>query len=98
MTIKSWVRLPSSWIKRSGLANMKWKSGGEGADNVAALITLTAIAHAADEDTGVARATYDELCVSTSLSRAKLSNGLQVLHQLKILEPVPEGRSTHGLV
>jgi hypothetical protein len=57
MVIKPWVRLPSAWIKESGLADMKWKPGGEGSDNAAALMALTAIVHAADEETGVARAT-----------------------------------------
>jgi hypothetical protein len=99
MTIKPWVRLPSAWIHGSGLANMKWKSGGEGSDNIAALMALTAIAHAADEETGGARATYDQLCALTGLSRAKLSNGLQVLDRLEILKPGPEGfRSTYRLV
>jgi hypothetical protein len=98
MAIKGWVRLPSAWITEGGLANMKWKSGGEGSDNTAALMALTAIAHAADEETGVARATYDQLCASTGLSRAKLSNGLDILNGIKVLEPGPERlRSTYRL-
>jgi hypothetical protein len=82
---------------RSGKHEMEVR--GEGSDNTAALISLTVIAHAVDEETGVARATYDQLCASTGLSRAKLSNGLDILNQIKVLEPGPESlRSTYRLV
>jgi hypothetical protein len=98
MTIKPWVRLPSGWIARGRLTSLQWQSGGEGSDNTAALMVLTAIAHVADEDTGIAHATYDQLCAATVLSRAKLSNGLQVLDRLEILNPCPDGlRSTYQL-
>jgi hypothetical protein len=97
MAIREFVRLPSVWILTGGLANLKWKSGGEGADNVAALMALTAIAHGADQEIGIARATYDQLCDATGLSRAKLSNGLQLLERLEIVKPGPD-RSTHQLV
>jgi hypothetical protein len=41
------------------------------------------IAHAADQDTGIARITYDHICDVAGLSRAKLSNGLDVLKRLQ---------------
>jgi RIO-like serine/threonine protein kinase len=91
-----WVRLPSEWIRARNLTAMKWKSGGNGSDNTAALMTLVAIAHTADES-GVAHATYDQLCAATGLSRAKLSNGLEVLNDLKVIERRTNGRSTYRL-
>jgi hypothetical protein len=99
MAIDFWVRLPSAWIDDKGLTKLTWKSGGEGADNVAALMTLTAIAHAADQETGISNLTYDALCNSTTLSRAKLSNGLDVLkYNLQVIETPPEAaRSTYQL-
>ena len=83
---KHWVRLPSKWILDYGLSSLPWKNGGEGADRIAALMALTVIAHSADEDTGVARVTYDQFCEATYLSRAKVSNGLDVLQHLKVIK------------
>jgi len=93
-----WMRLPSGWIERGGLAQLSWHYKGKGSDNTAALMALTAIAHGANEDTGVARVTYDQLCEVTGLSRAKLSNGLEVLKNIKVVESgAPKPRSTYGL-
>jgi hypothetical protein len=93
------MRLPSGWIDRHDLKQLSWHYRGKGADNIAALMALTAIAHAADEDTGVARITYDRLCEVTELSRVKLSNGLNVLKRIKLVKPGPdEARSTYQLV
>jgi hypothetical protein len=98
MALKEWVRLPSRWIDAGGLTDLPWRHGGGGADNIAALMALTVIAHAADSDTGVANVTYDHTCDVTGLSRAKLSKGLEVLTQLKIVRPSKHARSTYKLV
>lgn len=99
MAIDPWVRLPSAWIDEGRLADLAWKPGGDGSDNTAALMALTAIAHAADRESGVARLTYDDLCGSTGLSRAKLSNGLDVLRRTEVIAPGPAAaRSTYQLV
>jgi hypothetical protein len=97
MPFNKWVRLPSSWINQGDLRRLRWASGGEGSDNTAALMALVAIAHRADEENGVARLTYDELCTATGLSRAKLSNGLDLLERIRVVERTPEGRSTYKL-
>lgn len=77
---KEWVKLPSEWIDDGGLRAFKWGGpGGDGANNTAALMALIALAHHAEEQTGHVRLTYDELCVLTGLSRAKLSKGLEIL-------------------
>ena len=60
-------------------------------------MTLTVVAHHANEENGIARLTYDELCSATGLSRAKLSNGLDVLERIGVVNRTPEGRSTYEL-
>lgn len=97
MMLKKWVRLPSRWIENEGLAKLRWSVAGQGANNIAALMALTAIAHSADGDTGVAKTTYDELCAATGLSRAKLSYGLDVLENLQVIERLEQGRSRYRL-
>ena len=99
MANRDWAPLPSAWINDHGLTKLQWKPGGEGSDNIAGLMALTAIAHAADAASGVARLTYDNLCASTGLSRAKLSSGLDVLKSIRVVEQAPEStRSTYQLV
>jgi hypothetical protein len=98
VAIRQWVPLPSQWINDGGLAALRWKHGGEGANQIAALMALTVIAHAADSDTGMARMTYDQLCATTLLSRAKISKGLDVLERIEVIEREPDdARSTYKL-
>lgn len=93
------MRFPSGWVDRHGLRQLSWHYRGKGADNIAALMALTAIAHAADEETGVARITYDKICEFTELSREKLSNGLNILKRIEVVKPGPDdARSTYQLV
>jgi hypothetical protein len=65
---------------------------------VAALMALTVIAHRADQETGTVRITYDELCDVTGLSRAKLSNGLDALERIHVVERTFAGRSSYKLL
>jgi hypothetical protein len=98
MVVSEWVRLPSAWIDKGGLAELSWKSGGEGADKIAALMVLIALAHAADQTSGVARRTYEHIGAATVLSRAKIANGLTVLRRSNLIQPGPEeARSTYRL-
>jgi len=93
-----WVRLPIGWIAHHRLKEFKWANSGPGADQVAALMTLVAIAHCADQETGRARLTYDELTKRACLSRAKLSRGLAVLQERKLITRRADGlRSDVGL-
>ncbi|GAB4072304.1 hypothetical protein KHC28_01420 [Ancylobacter sonchi] len=96
MALPAWIKLPSGWITGGGLRSFRW-SGGTGADHTAALMALAAIAHRIDRETGVASATYDTLCMATSLSRAKLSDGLDILAEQQLIERTPNGRSTYRL-
>jgi hypothetical protein len=50
-----WVRIPVGWIASHGLKDFKWVNSGPGADQVAALMTLVAIAHCADQEIGAMR-------------------------------------------
>lgn len=98
MENREWVRLPTKWINDYGLTDLSWQYGGAGADNIAALMALTVIAHATDADTGLARVTYDHFSASTGLSRAKVSKGLDVLERIKVVEREPgEARSVYKL-
>jgi hypothetical protein len=92
---RQWVRLPTGWIEQGGLQEFRW-SKGNGSNNVAALITLMVIAHHADDETGMARLTYDAICKTSGLSRPKLSAGLQVLLEREIIQRAV-GRSTYRL-
>jgi hypothetical protein len=98
MALREWVYLPSKWIEAGGLKQLRWGGAGtQGADNTAALMALTAIAHHADVESGLARLTYDQLCMITGLSRAKLADGLDVLEKIKVISRAPNGRSTFQL-
>jgi hypothetical protein len=97
VTLRQWVRLPSKWIEEKGLRHLRWSSL-QGANHVAALMALAAVAHHADDETGRTRLTYDQLCNAVGLSRAKLAGGLDVLERLHVVQRAPEGRSTFQLV
>ncbi|QUD86241.1 hypothetical protein [Phenylobacterium montanum] len=94
--MQDWVRLPTDWIQNRGLAEFRW-AGGFGSDNAAALMTLVALAHRADQQHGVSMVTYDTLTCATQLSRAKVSAGLSVLEDHRVIARGVEGRSTYAL-
>lgn len=94
MAMKDWVRLPSEWIEGGGLREFRWADAG--ANNTAALMTLIAIAHHADDRHGVAKLTYDDFNTLISLSRAKISSGLGLLEERGIIEDLGR-RSTYRI-
>jgi hypothetical protein len=96
MPMRSWVRLPSGWINEMRLKELRWASG-DGSSNVAALMVLTVIAQNADETDGVAQLTYDQFQTATGLSRAKISEGIEVLCSLKIIVRSKTRRSIYKL-
>ena len=97
MAMMNWVRLPTGWIEQRGLRSFTWKAG-EGANGIAALMVLTALAHQADPETGgLVKATYNTLANATQLSRAKLSEGLKVLEARGLITKEPRGQSTYQL-
>jgi len=88
-----WVIMPSEWIRNGGLKKFKW-AGESPSDNTAALMTLAPILHRADRETGLAKLTYDDLQLATTLSRSKISAGLEMLEHRKLIERGHDGRST----
>lgn len=90
-----WARLPSRWIEMRGLLGFRWRE--EGADALAALMTLLVIAHHADKETGIARLTWDDLALCTGVSRAKLAAGLSRLDAQQLVQREPAGRSSFRL-
>jgi hypothetical protein len=97
MAMKRWVRLPSTWINQMKLREFGWGPAGGGSSDTAALMTLTAIAHNADEKHGVARLTYDDFYDTTGLSRLKISKGLDALEALGVIQRAHDRRSTYRL-
>jgi DNA-binding transcriptional ArsR family regulator len=91
-----WVRLPTNWIMMQGLRNFTW-GGSMGSSHTAALLTLIAIAHRSDQQTGLSRITYDLLSEATGLSRTKVANGLDVLEEQQLVERSANGRGTYRL-
>ena len=96
MARRKWVNLPSTWIEEHGLKTFKWKDGGS--DNTAALMVLIVIAHHAEAGTGIAKVTYEDLHAATSISRAKISRGLNLLEDRGIIKRWQDGRSSFQLV
>jgi DNA-binding transcriptional ArsR family regulator len=95
MPMREWVRFPTAWIvEDNGLERLRW-SGPRRSDNIAALMLLAVVAHHADDQTGIARVTYDRLAVATGLSRAKISGGLAVLEQAGLILREVDGRSSY---
>lgn len=92
--LPEWVKLPNAWIEKGGLRKFRWDRG-LGADNIAALMTLSIIAHHMRPADGIAHVTYDDLATKASLSRAKVSNGLAIIEGRGLIEREPEGRSTY---
>lgn len=95
MQKKPWIKLPTEWIRRYGLKDIKWgKEGGSSA--TAGLMILVALLHRVEgEDTGVARATYDALCEATGLSRTKVADGLRYLEMKQFITREPNKNSIY---
>jgi DNA-binding transcriptional ArsR family regulator len=94
--ILPWVMMPSNWINEGGLKEFRWASE-VGANNIAALMAFAPILHCTDRKSGISRLTYNDLELATSLSRTKISAGLDILTQRNLIEREPEGRSTFGI-
>lgn len=83
---QAWVKCPTKWIvEDNGLLKLKAIKGSTSA-NIAALMCLTIILHHADQETGLARVTYDQFEQGTGKSRSTVSSGIQKLMRLKLIE------------
>lgn len=92
--MNKWVRLPTTWMldrTMPPLNNYRW-SGIEKSDNIAALMLYICIAQQTsqrdDEPTvfGMVSLSYSQLCVLTSLSRAKVSAGINILSRDRLVD------------
>jgi len=90
-----WVKFPAHWIESKGLQAFAWAGDNRSAET-SALMCLVVIAHQADRATGTAKVTYDEFQVITSLSREKISDGLQLLCKRQIITR-PQPNSVYEL-
>lgn len=97
MPLNTWVKLPTAWIEAGGLKSFRWGQG-EGSAGIAGLMVLMALAHHADQQTGVVRLTYDSLMTATGLSRTKISHGLGALEERAIVVRTESRRGEYQLV
>ena len=82
MALPIWVRLPTQWIEAGGLKQYSWATTG--VEGLAALMCLWVVAHHADQETGMARLTYDDFHTATGLSRTTISGGLGILEERNV--------------
>lgn len=104
--MEAWAKFPTRWIvQQKGLISIEWrkyKSNG-----IAALLVLIALAvkrnldnknRQAGDDASVVMATYDDIQELVSISRIKVSKGLALLLELKVIERVENNRSSYRMV
>jgi hypothetical protein len=95
MALEHWRRFPTWWIEEHRLKEFTW-THGRGADHTAALMLLAVVVHHAD-DSGSVQLTYDQLCLATCLSRAKVSAGLKILCEKDLLARHKDRQSVYAL-
>ncbi|RYG89855.1 MAG: hypothetical protein EON59_01010 [Alphaproteobacteria bacterium] len=95
MKLPQFTKMPLAWINDGRIKKFRWAS--EGSDNLAALMTYLVILNHVDAESGIARVTYDRIVEAGSLSRQKVSAGLDILQRRKMITREPEGRSTIGV-
>lgn len=91
--MKEWKKMPSFWIRDKEappLKNFKWDSTG--ANQTAALILYIVLVHHANDEPsknfpglGFCSLSYSELGDIAGLSRAKISAGLNILYDMKLI-------------
>ena len=91
----TWAKMPSGWIESGKLGSLNWKAWGT--EGIMALRTYIAIAQRIEDNnaTGTVRATYDELCQATCLSRTSLAKGLRRLEEVDLVECKVRGRRSY---
>ena len=97
MKMKQWVKMPPDWTTDGSLRSFKW-SGGDGSASTAALMAYAALLHRMDDASGEVKATYDQLCATCSISRAKLSAGLRALEDRELIETIPKRNSRYSVL
>lgn len=93
--LKDWVRVPTFWLRNKEtplLRSFSW-SNGDGGDHIAALMLYIALNQQTPNKEIKVRLTYEQLCLITSLSRAKVSAGIQFLEKICLIQIEKKGRS-----
>lgn len=92
----TYVRVPTDWIRDQGnplLHAFSWK-GKDKAGHIAALMLYIAMNQNVPEKIGAhVKLTYTELSDITSLSRAKVAEGLKFLEETGLVKTEKQGRS-----
>lgn len=82
----NWRKLPTWWIEQENcLINFRWRSGGGGANEIAALMCLILLVHTSESADKDVRITFDEFMEVLSLSRAKVTEGLKILIKRELI-------------
>lgn len=91
----TWAKMPSAWIEKGRLGEISWKDYGT--EGIMALRAYIAIVQRIEvgNSTGTVKATYDELCLATNLSRTSLAKGLQHLQNLGLVQRYSGGKRSH---
>lgn len=93
--LKEWVRMPTSWLRNKNtplLRSFSWSKGDCG-NHTAALMLYIALNQQTPNKEIKAALTYEQLCLITSLSRAKVSAGIQFLEKIGLIQIEKKGRS-----
>ncbi len=89
-------KMPSQWIHEGGLIPFSW-GNAMGSDNLAALMVYLALVHRADGDTGEISMTYNALEAACSISKTKVSAGLNILYGRGLIDKDLEKQSKYWL-
>lgn len=83
-----WSKLPTWWIEteRDILPEFKWKSGGIGSNETAALMCYILLVHRTSGQDIDVRITYFDFMDTLSLSKAKVAEGLKILRDRGIID------------
>lgn len=92
MKLPDFTKMPIAWIDDGRIHKFQW--GKEGSNNLAGLMVYLVILNHLDAENGIAHVTYSQIAQAASLSRQKVSSGLDILEKNEMIVRRPEGRST----
>lgn len=92
--LRPWGRFPSEWVNEKKLKDLKWSKfraqGGAG------LRLYLILAHRLqDDEDGIVHASYDELMTAANLSRQSVSDGLDCLGAIGVIDRGIAGRGSY---
>lgn len=84
--MNDWVKMPTKWLQDKNtlpLRNFTWDRDNKSNNTAALMIYIIIIQQA--QNSGKAKLSYSSLCDISSLSRAKVAAGLEILERKKLL-------------